>query len=225
MKIFNTIAIALSILALSVAGFSQRGHGGMGRSGGSSSFSSHSSFGGGGGGYSRPSQSFSSGGMGRSGSVNSAPYRSNSSSFNRPSMSRSGSAYNSSAYRGSTYHSTYHYSVGSRMPSIYVNHYYGGRSYYYGGSPIYWYGGGYYSTYPGGPLVLGSSYMPGYNDAYGYDPTGGNGGNSNYNPNYNGNGYNGPVVVYHSFWSTPFGVLLVILIVVGVVAFIASLFR
>ena len=48
-------------------------------------------------------------------------------------------------------------------------HYYG-IPYTWHGSSVYWYGHGYYSTYPGGPLYLGTNLMPGYNVAYSYDP-------------------------------------------------------
>jgi len=59
------------------------------------------------------------------------------------------------------------YRAGYRPPlSV---HFYG-RPYSWGGRQIYWYGNGYYSLFPGGPLILGNAGMPGYGAAYGYNP-------------------------------------------------------
>jgi hypothetical protein len=56
---------------------------------------------------------------------------------------------------------------GYRLPSS-VNYF--GNPYRYNGLRIYWYGHGFYSTYPGGPLIMGNPMMPGYRAAYGYNP-------------------------------------------------------
>ena len=152
LKLISFVVIAL----FAMSAFAQRGSFGGG------SRSSSSSFGGG-------RSSFSSG----SGSS----FSGRSSSFGSSSSFGGGRSYATPSYsRPSTYGSTRTYSsvrssyrVGYR-PSLSVHFY--GNPYAWGGHQIYWYGGGYYSLYPGGPLILGNSGMPGYGAAYGYDPYG-----------------------------------------------------
>ena len=72
------------------------------------------------------------------------------------------------------------------------------------GRSIYWYGGGYYAYYPGGPLMLGTAGMPGYADAYGYNP-----------------GYDsGVVVTQSSGLGTLFWILIFAFLVVGFIFFL-----
>ena len=150
---FTKILISSLIAAiLVVSGYSQRGgsFGGGSRSfgGGSSSFSSGRSSSS----YSGTSSFGRSGGFGGNRTTSSSSYSRPSTSYSRPSYSTS--------FRSN-------YRVGYRVP---VGTRYYGNPYFYGGHSLYWYGGGYFSYYPGSPLILGNPGMPGYGASYGYSP-------------------------------------------------------
>lgn len=188
-NIFKIIACGFIVTSLVVFGFGQRGSfGGGSRSfGGGSSFSSSRTSS-----SSSSSSSFGrSGGFGSSNSTRSSNVR----SYSSPSYSRQ--SFNSSVRSSSVrVNVRSNYRIGYR-PSLSVHYY--GHPYFYNGLNVYWYGDGYYSTYPGGPLLLGNPGMPGYSAAYGYDPY-----------------YNAPVATPGYFlWSILGG--LILLIVLGII--------